>query len=127
MEKDFVKLNSDGDKTEIAFNGTCCLNISSCRTHDAVCFNDRSVCHDNRWYDERTDTCTIAATQLYWSSTGNLHDHAVPGSNDVLIRMSCYHSQIGGLPAFLGIFCDRAQTSALFLPHPTTSEPSQFT
>ncbi|KAH3817456.1 hypothetical protein DPMN_118992 [Dreissena polymorpha] len=41
--------------------------------------------------------------------------------------MSCYHSQIGGLPAFLGNFCDRAQTSALFLPRPTTSEPSPFT
>ncbi|KAH3718823.1 hypothetical protein DPMN_061639 [Dreissena polymorpha] len=65
-----------------------------------------------------------AAAQLYCSSTGNLHVHAVPGSNHVLILMSCYHSQIGGLPAFLGYFCDRAQTSALLLPHPTTSEPS---
>ncbi|KAH3754005.1 hypothetical protein DPMN_188663 [Dreissena polymorpha] len=41
--------------------------------------------------------------------------------------MNCYHSQIGGLPAFLANFCDRAQTSALFLPRPTTSGPSPFT
>ncbi|KAH3753095.1 hypothetical protein DPMN_187725 [Dreissena polymorpha] len=33
--------------------------------------------------------------------------------------MSCYRHQIGGLPAFLGNFCYRAQTSALFLRRPT--------
>ncbi|KAH3810249.1 hypothetical protein DPMN_138639 [Dreissena polymorpha] len=48
--------------TEIAFNGTCCLNISRCRTQDAVCLNDRCVCDDKRSYDERTDTCTIVST-----------------------------------------------------------------
>ncbi len=36
-------------------------------------------------------------------------------------------SQISGLPAFLGYFCDRAQTSALFLPRPATSKPSPLT
>ncbi|KAH3718825.1 hypothetical protein DPMN_061642 [Dreissena polymorpha] len=29
-----------------------------------------------------------------------------------------------GFTSLPGIFCDRAQTSALLLPHPTTSEPS---
>ena len=49
--------------------------------------------------------CIIAAaTQLYWSFTGNLHVHAVPGSHHVLILMSCYHSRLGGLPAFLWEF-----------------------
>ncbi|KAH3821180.1 hypothetical protein DPMN_122941 [Dreissena polymorpha] len=68
-----------------------------------------------------------AATQLYWSSTGNLLVHAVPGFHHVLILMSSYHSQIGGLLAFLGNFCDRALTRALFLPRPATSQPSPFT
>ncbi len=36
-------------------------------------------------------------------------------------------SQISGLPAFLGYFCDRAQTSALSLPRPATSKPSPLT
>ncbi|KAH3804084.1 hypothetical protein DPMN_132364 [Dreissena polymorpha] len=61
------------------------------------CVADVSRCEEDKDKDKKGRTLGegLTATQLYWSSTGNLHVHAVPGSNNVLILMSCYHSQIG--------------------------------